>query len=186
MSTFKEKSQLILHFYPAPWGLRKKRAVRHIRSGFGHGVIRHHVISTVKVMFVALVAASNAGCAIKPVRETAVISDSRTVLVVARGIERLANQCWRRKSTLLGDGVHIDARLTLDGTAAISAARYAPDIGLRPPFFVATVFREEVVTRIRLQEGDFACRLTGSCFSLDYTSEVQQWLSGQQVCVNRD
>ena len=142
-------------------------------------------LSTKTALLVVIATVSSVGCAIKPVRETALIPDSRTVLVVARDIEGLATQCWQRAPTMLSDGIRIDARLTLSGTAEISATRYARDIGLQNPFFIATVFRDDMATQVRLEESDYACHLTGNCYSLDYTSEVRQWLQGRRACVDR-
>jgi hypothetical protein len=127
--------------------------------------------------------AASVGCAIQPMKETALISDTRSVLVVGQEIERLADDCWRRRATMFKDGIHIDARQGLDGSAIVSAARFAHDIGQQQPFFVATVFSDTTGTKVKLMEGDYACEALGTCFTLGYTAQVERWLAGDRVCL---
>lgn len=126
------------------------------------------------------------GCALMPPTQSARIQSDRNMKDVALILEAQANKCWKKDAGLLGDGIRIDSRMSLNNTALISAARWAHDIGEQDDFFMIEVIEDtSESSTILVKEGDFACHLTGSCFQLGFTNDVKRWMSGDLSCKSK-
>lgn len=127
------------------------------------------------------------GCTFEPLQPTAELSVNRDSREIALMLEKQANTCWARDEDFFRhDATVIDARRSIDGAYLISAARFAGDIGLRKPFFVVEIADAgNGETSVSTTEGDYACSLTGYCFSLDFTGDVRKWLAGDLSCTEK-
>lgn len=139
----------------------------------------------VRRLLIASTSAAVAGCAMAPLAPTTDLNVNRPGKDVALLLESQARKCWSRRSSMSQDGISVDARRSIAGSYVISAARFARDIGLREPFFVVEVSEDKNgATSVSTREGDYACSLLGSCYSLNYTGDVKRWLNGDSSCGN--
>ena len=123
-----------------------------------------------------------ASCAIKMPQPMPFVYSEQSSDQVYEKINTLANQCWERKYSLLLDGVKIKSSEYGNRHFVISAYRDRPNPVKYYPFFSAEIIPMDKGTRINIQEGDFACSVTGSCYGYDYTTQVKNWVSGGSSC----
>jgi len=138
-----------------------------------------------KTIFLVVLGVVFAGCALSPPTETARVTSDKPMKEAAQLIEKQAKSCWERSATMWKDGVTIDARMSLHDSALISAARWSSDIGIQDKFLIIEVMgKPDDTSVVTINEGDYACGLSGSCTSLGLGADVIRWLDGDPACGN--
>ena len=85
------------------------------------------------------------------------------------------------------DGIQVRRRTVANDITAVTAARWAFDIGYQDEFFSAEVAAvADDRSTLSVAEGDFACHLSGECYELGFAEDIKRWLAGDTKCKVED
>jgi len=102
-----------------------------------------------------------------------------------QNIEALANQCWARDFSMLGDAVNV--RRSSHGLGSygygIKVSRWAPDLGheATQPMFSLHVSESGSGSTVVMSEGE--CGFL--CPDSSYSDDVRRWVDGDNSCAEK-
>jgi hypothetical protein len=118
-------------------------------------------------------------CALPPRTEKAAYASDSNAKELSLRLEQMARLCWQRDWGWFGDGVRIESRRLIEGHYLVEAQRFAPDIGLRPPFIEIIV--SEVGEKSRVQVFEAGYNVFSGVDTLE--PEVRSWVDGSSNCM---
>lgn len=123
------------------------------------------------------------GCQVNPPKPVLTLSDNRPMAETSKFLDAQARKCWGRSSNWLRDSIEIDSRMSIQGSAVISAARWSNSTGKQRSFLVIEItVVQPGSSSVMVSEGDYGCDLPGSCSEMGLAADVKRWLSGDQTC----
>lgn len=122
-------------------------------------------------------------CSLAPAKPVGSIYHNDNIESVVNLVVARAKTCWEQEPSLTNDGITVNVWITSSTSYTLFAARYASDIGVQPAFLAVNFTPVDAsTTELEFMEGDYACWLQG-CYTLNYTSHVKAWLSGEEDCI---
>lgn len=121
-------------------------------------------------------------CALAPPQLKARIPTQESERSLGVFLEGRMRDCWERDWSFWKDGIKIDSRMPQE-PVRISASRYSPDIGVADPFFIIRVLtNSDGISEVVIEEGEYLCKMSGSCYELDIAADVERWMRGDKSC----
>ncbi|MEJ1382280.1 MAG: hypothetical protein RPU52_15340 [Candidatus Sedimenticola sp. (ex Thyasira tokunagai)] len=119
-------------------------------------------------------------CAMPPKKSLGIIPSEENSKVLFTRLHDLAEKCWEKEWGWFGDGVVISATSALGGNI-IEGKRYAPDIGIRPPFIEVIVSEHTTGATVEIIEGGEHNPLSDNSLA----PEVTSWINGASSCLTK-
>lgn len=120
------------------------------------------------------------GCVMQPPKETFRYTSNSTALVMEELLVSQAEKCWTRNARW-EDGIKVSREKN-----KVFASRFAGDTGIQKPFIIIEINESDKGSTVVVSEGDYACHLTGTCYSENYTASVKQWINGNLACAKEN